>query len=72
MLHSPYVQCHPAIYQTFLTFVAYGVVDFIMIVLRLMIKFSKTDDTHSKLLDPQIVTFVFENQHQSMWPNPGK
>ena len=38
MLHSPYVQCHPAIHQTFLSFVAYGAVDFIIIVSGLMVK----------------------------------
>lgn len=32
MLHSSHVQCHPAIYQTFLIFAAYGVVDFIIII----------------------------------------
>jgi len=38
MLHSPYVQYHLAIYQTFLNFVAYGAFNFIIIILKLMVK----------------------------------
>ena len=38
MLHSPHVQYCSAVYQTFLTFAAYGAVNFVIIISELMIK----------------------------------